>query len=248
MKTSCFQTCKRGFRKRFTLIELLVVIAIIAILASMLLPSLSKAKDIAKKSSCLSNTKQLSTCFNLYIGDFDESYCPGGNMLFGPATDNNATEQIWNGYFNPGESNFGVLYDYLGKNLDIFYCPGATRPATSWYNGSYSKTKYGQANIYFTTDYASCIFPLKRLNKFKMTTLGFNLALCVDTWQKGWADPIVSHGSTGFNVSYLDGSARWWNIREFPALAISERNNFSDGGGHTGVMSFWSTTCGTTIP
>lgn len=55
----------------FTLVELLTVIAVIAILASLLLPSLSKAKNIVQASSCASNMKQLGLVFYQYSNDFD---------------------------------------------------------------------------------------------------------------------------------------------------------------------------------
>jgi len=90
-------------RKAFTLIELLVVIAIIAILAAILFPVFAQAKEAAKKTSCLSNTKQLNTAAMLYLNDSDD-IMPIGYY----ATLNYEKEVIWHFVISPymGEGRF----------------------------------------------------------------------------------------------------------------------------------------------
>ena len=64
-----FRSLSNRANRAFTLIELLVVIAIIAILAAMLLPSLSKAKERARRIKCLNNMKQLGIAIHIYATD-----------------------------------------------------------------------------------------------------------------------------------------------------------------------------------
>ncbi|MBR2427638.1 MAG: type II secretion system protein [Lentisphaeria bacterium] len=63
-------------KQRFTLIELLVVIAIIAILAGMLFPALSKARETGQKSTCSNNMKQFAMASSYYLNTYNDHFCP----------------------------------------------------------------------------------------------------------------------------------------------------------------------------
>ncbi len=79
MAESKIENQKPKIQRAFTLIELLVVIAIIAILAAILFPVFSRAKEAAKKASCLSNSRQLGLGVLLYANDSDETLPPTQN-------------------------------------------------------------------------------------------------------------------------------------------------------------------------
>ena len=120
-------------RRAFTLLELLVVIAIIAILAAMLMPVLSRAKQRAQGALCLNNGKQLMVALHLYTSDNNDFYPPnpddgntiaGYNWCGGAAGIGEADE------FNPDillDPNRSLLINYLGHNPALFRCPADLR-------------------------------------------------------------------------------------------------------------------------
>ena len=139
----------RNCNKCFTLIELLVVIAIIAILASMLLPALSKAREKAKSMACLNKTKQLGFAYLMYSEDND-AVVPSGYGLNGNTLQINSFPRC--------------LYTYLGNDpangaIDQVHCVSVPHHR----NGSANRYSYCFGIPYYTASKLTDTVKLRRV-------------------------------------------------------------------------------------
>ncbi len=147
---------RRSTRSGFTLIELLVVIAIIAILASMLLPALSRAKDEAKATQCINNLKEIGLAAFQYASDNNDTYWvvdKQGDMPNGGEWFPNPRSKI---LLKPDDDGaywaLGYL-KYFAGNRNLFHCPDSIH-CDEWHDGGL----YYPADFWQTSDYGVCDF------------------------------------------------------------------------------------------
>jgi len=107
-------------RRGFTLVELLVVIGIIALLISVLLPALNKARRAAKSTQCLSNLRQMGTAYQLYLSQ-NRGHLPYYIWHDDPPNIGDRNDFIWRGYW------IGILSE-RGIQTAQLRCPEASEP------------------------------------------------------------------------------------------------------------------------
>ncbi len=199
-------------RRGFTLIELLVVIAIIAILAAILFPVFAKARENARKSTCLSNLKQLGTGSLMYMQDYDETF-------FGHIQ-GRRDDPVYGSSGPPGYIVWpDQILPYI-KNSGIFTCPsnasGVFVPNTRDGNFGYGMNYW--ANYYYNyITLASIQKPAETIwytdcNYYQVYPTYYLATYPADPTygQSGTARLQLRHNN-GVNAAFMDGHVKWFS-------------------------------------
>ncbi len=226
--------------KGFTLMELLVVISVIALLISLLLPSLSQARSLANRVDCAANLRSIGQCMHIYADENHGQYpvnAKNAIFTFGP---------VIAGYtstFQPIPGSFGALYTSgIMANSTMFYCtqPGFFGPAMAQYNLYLpAEVQSGAPINWWSIYYGYCYWYQQQpgnpfspntatdpniqytqiVNDSPNTILASDItANLAGNWNWPYSMPTSNHVSgnngkpDGGNILNNDGSVHWKNI------------------------------------
>lgn len=224
----------RFMKRGFTLIELLIVIAIIAILASILFPVFARARDNARRSSCMSNLKQVGLGMMQYTQDNDSFYPPadvyGSASGIGP--DGIELEPGWGAVFWQQ-----MIYPYI-KSHQVFFCPSsparegqqiASDPRTNtlsyMLNANYSISGYitgkkesqipEAAGSFMVMEYGIYSFAKQNLDgttmggSYYLPGIGLTGNSCASVNVEYKSDCESGRHFGGVTIGYADGHVKW---------------------------------------
>lgn len=217
-------------RQGFTLIELLVVIAIIALLMSIILPTLKRAKEAAKRVHCFYNVRTLTTAWLMYI-DENQGKLPKGWAEPLP------TDPGWVGFSSPAWTiqeqltklaNESLIYPYL-NTTDVFRCPIAPKWEVRTYGLSHSMNGWvglGSGGGELITKFSAIKNPGGRFTFLDGYYNDWDASWMIFYDEEAWWNAIpIRHGAGGNVFSFVDGHADFWNWEDPRTIDLTKKCN-----------------------
>lgn len=207
-------------RRAFTLVELMVVMIIITVLASLILPSVRKAREQSQRVACMSNLRQVTQAFTAYANDHD------GQFLCPDSPDAQA------GISSTSDQNLVVpaLYPYV-RSARVFHCPTDPRDNSVSYspneifNGTwpYVHPLRGYSNVMNAASTFAMIEEFDLHPKAGFNGGGF---VVVAAPAQKWIDtPAIAHGN-GSCLTFADGHCEYWVWTDPRTLAFPAGTHF----------------------
>lgn len=217
----------------FTLIELLIVVAILAILAALLLPALSRAKEQGKRAVCASNLHQLALAFTLYAEEDSAQRYPTSWLASGAVK----TMYALDGSTATNLIGYGITDNVTNS---VWHCPSTT-PGRGWFSGP---TRLALDNYSVQTQmrnqpgYSGSLSPTK---------VGDPVGPLVSdqiywwdqfdpTWGSNHARSSRKYDPDGYNQAFSDGRVSWYSRSAFPGAPTSSWIYDPDG---SGGWAYW---------
>jgi prepilin-type N-terminal cleavage/methylation domain-containing protein len=190
-------------RLAFTLIELLVVIAIIAILASILFPVFARARENARRASCMSNMKQLGLAVMMYKQDYDGRFPRAGWADDLPCPDGSGDMC--------GASWEVKIYPYV-KSLQVYVCPSDSNRVWHGDNQGTSQISYGYNFANLDSVNESAIQKPSQMIMMADSQGDVTYALYQNNYYGTTTREISDRHLNGGVLNFVDGHAKWIHI------------------------------------